>query len=249
MAVIRFEKTASRLTAIFLPRCMVTYLLSGANIQTKNETRAKRCQILRLFNTFGAMTKNERFKKALDWLYSEGLVRDQQELSTKTGINEATISRILNNKVRQPSPETIRKLVSKFRDIDPAFLRGESESVTVQQSPSAQQPHTYIDPASEHNAAISAYVQLANRLTDDLKKKEIEMEERLAEKDATIESQKAQITRLELTIADKDTIIKEKEARIVALERQLAEVSTPDIKHWPFSVGVADEGDRPRSNV
>jgi hypothetical protein len=38
LAVIRFEKTASRLTAIFLPRCNTTYLLSGANIQTKNET-------------------------------------------------------------------------------------------------------------------------------------------------------------------------------------------------------------------
>ena len=126
------------------------------------------------------MTKNERFKKALDWLYSEGLIVDQQELSSKTGINEATISRILNNKVRQPSPETIRKLVSRFRDIDPAYLRGESESVTVQQSPSPQQPQTYIDPASEHNAAISAYIQLTNRLTDDLKKKEIEMAERLA---------------------------------------------------------------------
>ena len=123
MAVIRFEKTASRLTAIFLPRCNTTYLLSGANIQTKNETRAKRCQILSIFNTFGTMTKNERFKKALDWLYSEGLIVDQQELSSKTGINEATISRILNNKVRQPSPETIRKLVSVFRDIDPAYLR------------------------------------------------------------------------------------------------------------------------------
>ena len=34
MAVIRFAKTASRLTAIFLPRCMFTYLLSSANIQT-----------------------------------------------------------------------------------------------------------------------------------------------------------------------------------------------------------------------
>ena len=118
-----------------------------------------------------------------------------------------------------------------------------------------QQSHTdypsipTIDPSSQQNASIVAYVQLANFLTNDLKKKEIEMQERLAEKDATIENQKAQITRLELTIADKDTIIKEKEARIVALERQLAAVSTPDIGHWPFSTGVADEGDRPHSNV
>ena len=212
--------------------CCATCLLSGANIQTKNETRAKRCQILSLFNTFGAMTKNERFKKALDWLYSEGLVGDQQELSSKTGINEATISRILNNKVRQPSPETIRKLVSKFRDIDPAFLRGESESVTV------QQPQTYIDPASEHNAAISAYVQLANRLTDDLKKKEIEMEERLAEKDARI----ADLLR---TIADKEEIIKARDARIIALERQLAAATTGDLSRYPFTMGAAEKQEPP----
>ena len=218
--------------------CCATCLLSGANIQTKNETRAKRCQILSLFNTFGAMTKNERFKKALDWLYSEGLVVDQQELSSKTGINEATISRILNNKVRQPSPETIRKLVSRFRDIDPAFLRGESESVTVQQSPSARQPHTYIDPASEHNAAISAYVQLANRLTDDLKKKEIEMEERLSEKDA-------RIAELKDTIAAKEEIIKARDARILELERRIAQINVDDLSKYHFPIGAAEHSDNP----
>jgi transcriptional regulator with XRE-family HTH domain len=211
--------------------------LTGANIQTKNETRAKRCQILSLFNTFGAMTKNERFKKALDWLYAEGLVGDQQELSSKTGINEATISRILNNKVRQPSPETIRKLVSKFRDIDPAFLRGESESVTIQKSPSAHQPQTYIDPASEHNAAISAYVQLANRLTDDLKHKEQEMAERLAEKDA-------RIAELKDTIATKEKIIKASEARILELERRIAQSNADDLSKYPYTIGVA-ESDKP----
>ena len=221
------EKTASRLTAIFLPRCKTTYLLSSANIQTKNETRAKRCQILSLFNTFDAMTKNERFKKALDWLYSEGLVEDQQELSSKTGINEATISRILNNKVRQPSPETIRKLVSKFRDIDPSFLRGESESVTVRQSPSTQQPQTSVDASSAINAAIAAYVELTNRLKQ-------EMSDRLADKDTIIAEKQSRIADLERTIKDKD-------ARIVSLERQLAVATTSDITRYPFKVGVAEE--------
>ena len=186
------------------------------------------------------MTKNERFKKALDWLYSEGLVVDQQELSSKTGINEATISRILNNKVRQPSPETIRKLVSKFRDIDPAFLRGESESVTVQQSPSVQQSQTYIDPASEHNAAISAYIQLANRLSDDLKKKEIEMEERLAEKDA-------RIAELKDTIAAKEEIIKARDARILELERRIAQSNADDLSKYPYTIGVAEERTNPQN--
>ena len=35
------EKTASRLTAIFLPRCLFTYLLSGANIQSLVQTWCK----------------------------------------------------------------------------------------------------------------------------------------------------------------------------------------------------------------
>ena len=186
------------------------------------------------------MTKNERFKKALDWLYSEGLVVDQQELSLKTGINEATISRILNNKVRQPSPETIRKLVSRFRDIDPAYLRGESESVTVQQSPSPQQPQTYIDPASEHNAAISAYIQLTNRLTDDLKKKEIEMAERLAEKDARIDE-------LKDTIATKEEIIKARDSRILELERRIAQINAEDLSHYHFPIGAAEERTNPQN--
>lgn len=185
------------------------------------------------------MTKNERFKKALDWLYSEGLVGDQQELSTKTGINEATISRILNNKVRQPSSETIRKLVSKFRDIDPAFLRGESESVTV------QQPQTYIDPASEHNAAISAYVQLANRLTDDLKSKEQEMADRIADKDTIIAEKQSRIVALEQTIADKDAIIRARDARIIELERRIAQINADNLSKYHFPIGAAERSDNP----
>ena len=142
-------------------------------------------------------------------------------------------------------------IAAKRRATDPDYdvMQARIKEKEKQLDANIAQNLPYIDPSSQQNASITAYVQLTNRLSDDLKKKEIEMEERLAEKDATIESQKAQITRLELTIADKDTIIKEKEARIVALERQLAAVSTPDIEHWPFSTGVADEGDRPRSNV
>jgi len=193
------------------------------------------------------MTKNERFKKALDWLYSEGLIVDQQELSSKTGINEATISRILNNKVRQPSPETIRKLVSVFSDIDPAYLRGESESVTIQQSPSAQQPQTYIDPASEHNATISAYVQLTNRLTDDLKRKEQEMADRLADKDTIIAEKQARIVALEQTVADKDAIIRASDVRILELERQIANINASDLSRYPFAIGAAEP--EKRTNV
>jgi transcriptional regulator with XRE-family HTH domain len=210
-------------------------LLSGANIQTKNETRAKRCQILSLFNTFGAMTKNERFKKALDWLYSEGMIVDQQELSSKTGINEATISRILNNKVRQPSPETIRKLVSVFRDIDPAFLRGESESVIVQQSQTYVEPSTHasspIDPSSILNAALAAQMQTIESLKSE-KATLLEVHAReLKAKDDLIQSLREQL-------ATKDQLIAEQKARLVDYRRL---IDSHEIENsYPFPVGVAD---------
>ena len=96
----------------------------------------------------------------------------------------------------------------------------------------------YIDPSSQQNATITAYVQLTNRLSDDLKKKEIEMEERLAEKDARIAD-------LQRTIADKIEIIKAREARIVELERQLVASATSDLSRYPFAIGAAEDNKRP----
>lgn len=190
------------------------------------------------------MTKNERFKKALDWLYSEGLIMDQQELSSKTGINEATISRILNNKVRQPSPETIRKLVSKFRDIDPAFLRGESESVTVQQSPSAQQPRTYIDPAtpaptpidpsSIMNAALAAQMESIELLKSENATILEAHARELKAKDDLIQSLRDQL-------AAKDQLIAEQKSRLLELERRIAQSNAEDLSRYHFPIGAADE--------
>ena len=193
------------------------------------------------------MTKNERFKKALDWLYSEGLVVDQQELSSKTGINEATISRILNNKVRQPSPETIRKLVSMFRDIDPAYLRGESESVTVQQSPSAQQPQTPIDSSSAVNAALSAYAELTNRLKQEMSDRLADKDTIIAEKQSRIESLERTIANLERTVADKDALIRARDSRILELERRIAQSNADDLSKYPFTIGAAEERTNPQN--
>ena len=88
------------------------------------------------------------------------------------------------------------------------------------------------------NASIAAYVQLTNRLSDDLKKKEIEMAERLAEKDV-------RIAELKDAIASKEEIIKARDARIVELERQLAAVRMSDIDNYPFTIGAAEDNKRP----
>lgn len=81
------------------------------------------------------LSRNEIFKKVLDWLYAEHKVVDQREFSARTGINEATISRIINNRVKQPSADTIRKIVDAFPEINPGYLRGEDENITILPSP------------------------------------------------------------------------------------------------------------------
>lgn len=124
-------------------------------------------------------------------------------------------------------------VAAKRRATDPDYdvMQARLKEKEKQLDTAISQTMPYIDPASQQNASISAYIQLTNRLTDDLKKKEIEMAERLAEKDAHIAA-------LERTIKDK-------ESRIVDLERQLAVATTSDLSHYHFTMGVAEDNKQP----
>lgn len=69
---------------------------------------------------------NALFAAAVDYLYKYKGVADQKELAEKTGITETTISRILNDKVKRPSEDTLRKLNAAFGYIfNMAYFRGE----------------------------------------------------------------------------------------------------------------------------
>ena len=188
--------------------------------------------------------RNNIFAAAFDYLKRNTDIKTQKELARRMGVTENTITRILRD-YTEVTEDIITKLQTASGCVfNLQWLRGEDSehmlAVDVVETPKESRP--VIDQSSMVNASLSAYIQLTNRLTDDLKKKEIEMQERLAEKDA-------RIVELKNTIADKDTIIKDREARIVALERQLAAVTTGDLSRYPFTMGAADDGDRPRKNV
>ena len=73
------------------------------------------------------MVRNECFRVALDYLYKNGLVADQRELSERIGVSETSISQIINNRVKKPSETTIRKLNEAFGNIfNPEDFRGHS---------------------------------------------------------------------------------------------------------------------------
>ena len=188
--------------------------------------------------------RNNIFAAAFDYLKRNTDIKTQKELARRMGVTENTITRILRD-YTEVTEDIITKLQTASGCVfNLQWLRGEDSehmlAVDVVETPKETQP--VIDQSSMVNASLSAYIQLTNRLTDDLKKKEIEMQERLAEKDA-------RIVELKNTIADKDTIIKDREARIVALDRKLSAYASSDLDNYPFSVGVADDGDRPCKNV
>lgn len=79
------------------------------------------------------MIRNERFRVALDYLYKNGLVADQRELSVKTGLSQKSISHILNNRVQNPSEATIRKLNEAFGNIfNPEYFRCNSDQLLAE---------------------------------------------------------------------------------------------------------------------
>jgi transcriptional regulator with XRE-family HTH domain len=131
-------------------------------------------------------------------------------------------------------------IAAKRRATDPDYdvMQARLKEKEKQLDASIAQNMPYIDPSSQQNASITAYVQLTNRLTDDLKKKEIEMEERLAEKDA-------RIAELKDTIVAKEEIIKARAAEIINLKRQLAAATTGDLSRYPFAIGAAEDNKQP----
>ena len=75
--------------------------------------------------------RNEIFAHVLDWLVREKIVKDQQDLSMKTGISKNTISRIMTGKV-EPKDDTLRKLNQAFGNIfNMAYLRGQSHVMLI----------------------------------------------------------------------------------------------------------------------
>jgi transcriptional regulator with XRE-family HTH domain len=172
--------------------------------------------------------RNNIFAEAFRWIKKnvEG-VKYQKDLAARIGVSEDTITRIMRDQT-EVTDDFLCKFNEAFDNVfNYQWLRGEDNEPMLAVELGKSNPHPsapMIDNGSAINAALAA-------------------------KDETIETLKARIVDLQQTIADKIEIIKDREARIVILERQLAAVSTSDIERYPFSVGVADEGERPRSNV
>ena len=107
------------------------------------------------------MVRNECFRVALDYLYKNGLIVDQKELSEKTKLSQTAISRILNNRVKYPSEATIRKLNEAFGNIfNPEYFRGHSIHLLMEDA-AYYAKHPEKDTSRYHYVPIEERVEAA----------------------------------------------------------------------------------------
>lgn len=188
---------------------------------------------------------NGYFLEAVRRLKAQGYT--QKDIVEAAGLSQNAISKIKTGQ-NNAGDDTINKLCSAFNLNPDFFYKGSSLFTMEEVRINPRQSAPTIDPSTAMNALIAEHVRLVNLLEADIKKKEIEMEERLADKETIIREKDARILSLERTISDKETIIREKDARILSLERQLAAARSSDLQNYPFAIGAAEQKNHPKNS-
>ena len=186
---------------------------------------------------------HQRLKQAIVWLKQNKNML-QLDIAEKMSMTTVGLSRGLARCKEKNDEDFVIKFHQATGEIFSLdwLLHGTGEKFTVDSKKADPVPATpaptSVDASSAINAAIAAYVELTNRLKQ-------EMADRLADKDTIIADKQARIATLEQTIADKDAIIRTRDARIVELERKLADATTGDLSRYPFTIGAAEDNKQP----
>lgn len=191
--------------------------------------------------------KNEIFAFVYEWLRENKHVTDQKDLSQKTGINQNTITRVLNgtNKI---SVQTLEKLNNAFggifnmqyllgknmvmlvEDVEyyrnhPGMLEkefsGHPSDYTIIGHNESQQQSSRIDESSLINAALAAKDEL------------------IAAKDEVIRAKDSQIAQLQQSLQEKDQVITDLRRALAMLQYSQSDDGTLKKHVVPF--GLADE--------
>jgi transcriptional regulator with XRE-family HTH domain len=113
------------------------------------------------------MKRNVRFAEAVSWLTLQGHAADQREVAERTGITETTLSRIMNNRVRHPSRETIMRFCGVYGNvINKDYLLLASDTMLM----SDVTPNSFKDskPAAAPSTTSDRMVELCASLAQDL---------------------------------------------------------------------------------
>lgn len=165
------------------------------------------------------MTKKEKnnFTRAVEWLKTHGVVKDQNDMAERMGTTPNTISRNKHGGVQRPDDDTLRKFNEQFGGIiNIDYLRGESKVMLVKDlaKPRSVKKDESADKTALLLAAKDEIVAAKDETIAALKSK-------LSGKDETIASLKRELTVKDDVIAAKDGIIVTKDKLIDSLQQQI----------------------------
>ena len=158
------------------------------------------------------MAKKEKnnFTRAVEWLKTNGVVKDQKDMAERMDTTENTISRNKHGGVKRPDDDTLRKFNEQFGGIiNIDYLRGESKVMLVKDLV-ARQSAKQSKPADKTASLLAAKDEIIASL-----KREI------SGKDETIASLKREFAAKDDVIAAKDGIIATKDKLIDKLQQQI----------------------------
>jgi transcriptional regulator with XRE-family HTH domain len=154
------------------------------------------------------MAKKEKnnFRRAVEWLKTNGVVKDQKDMAERMGTTENTISRNKHGGVKRPDDDTLRKFNEQFGSIiNIDYLRGESKVMLVKDLAARQSAK----PADKTASLLAA------------------KDETIAAKDEAIAALKGKLSSMDETIAtlngriaDKEKIINTQDELIGKLQQQ-----------------------------
>ena len=177
--------------------------------------------------------RNNIFAAAFDYLKREKGIKTQKQLAKLMDVSEDTITRILKDRT-EVTEDIITKLQTASGCIfNLQWLRGEDafNMLAIDAAEAKIEKEKKTNESNITDTALSAYKQLTDSLTAQLRSKEAEMYDRLADKDKIIQS-------MENNLKDKEEVIFQLRKEISELYRKInAGVGI----NYTFPIGVDNE--------
>ena len=191
--------------------------------------------------------KNELFRVAVDYLFTEKKVGSQKELAEKIGITEPSLSRVMNGG-RTVSDKTIYKMNEAFGGIfNMAYFRGEDQLCMLMEDLIYYKQHPEERLVFEKPKVISTQIPTTSDLSILIEKA---VEKATAYADKTIAALENQVERYEKELDAKSEEIKRLQDRIHELEAFTTVIRTDDpLRNYPFEVGVSESKESHRAKL
>lgn len=78
------------------------------------------------------MRQTVLFASAIDYLRRNGIIKSNKEAAALMDMSETSLSRIINDKVKRPSADSIKKIIDGFPFFNPEYFYGRSDQMLLE---------------------------------------------------------------------------------------------------------------------